>query len=39
VSVVVFEAWRQVDFDGAAEKSERIEGLTGELLDGTPFDR
>lgn len=39
VSVVVFEAWRQVDFDGAAEKDERVEGLTGELLDGTPFDR
>ena len=39
VSVVVFEAWRQVDFDGAAEKDERVAGLTGELLDGTPFDR
>ena len=34
-----FEAWRQIDFDGAAEKDERVEGLTGELLDGAPFDR
>lgn len=39
VSVVVFEAWRQMDFVGAAEVDERVEGLTGELLDGTPFDR
>jgi tRNA (cytidine/uridine-2'-O-)-methyltransferase len=38
VSVVVFEAWRQTDFEGAAEKEQRVEGLTGELLDGRPFD-
>jgi tRNA (cytidine/uridine-2'-O-)-methyltransferase len=39
VSVVTFEAWRQRDFAGAAEVEQRVEGLTGELLDGTPFDR
>ena len=39
VSVVTFEAWRQNDFAGAAEVEQRVEGLTGELLDGTPFDR
>ncbi len=39
VSVVVFEAWRQADFAGAAEVDERVEGLTGELLDGALFDK
>ncbi len=39
VSVVVFEAWRQVDFAGAAEVDQRVEGLTGERLDGPHFDR
>lgn len=39
VSVVVFEAWRQADFEGSADVDERVEGLTGELLDGRLFDR
>ena len=39
VSVVTFEAWRQVDFAGAAEVDQRVEGLTGELLSGQLFDR
>ncbi len=39
VAVVVYEAWRQLDFAGAASIEDRTEGLTGELLDGTPFDR
>lgn len=39
VAVVVYEAWRQMDFAGAAAVDERAEGLTGERLDGIPFDR
>lgn len=39
VAVVVYEAWRQVDFVGAADVEQRADGLTGELLDGNPFDR
>lgn len=39
VAVVVFEAWRQADFAGAAEKDAVSEGLTTERLGGPPFDR
>lgn len=39
VAIVVYEAWRQMGFAGAADAGDRNEGLTGELLDGTPFDR
>lgn len=37
VAVVVYEAWRQMDFAGAAD--EVNVGLTSELLDGAPFDQ
>lgn len=39
VAIVVFEAWRQMDFAGAASADDRTPGLTGERLDGAPFDR
>lgn len=39
VAIVVYEAWRQMGFAGAADVEHRAEGLTGERLDGTPFDR
>lgn len=36
VAVVVYEAWRQMDFAGATDDVN--EGLTSELLDSAPFD-
>lgn len=39
VAVVVFEAWRQLDFAGAVTPVDRLgSGLTSETLTSGPFD-
>jgi tRNA (cytidine/uridine-2'-O-)-methyltransferase len=38
-SIVVYEAWRQAGFDGAAEPPQRNAEMTAEVLAAEPYDR